>query len=92
MAREIKDWTKIFKGFGNENRLKIIKILYSRKELSVSEIAAKIRLSLKSTSKHLIQLSQLGILQSEGKRGQVYYQLNPILDSKIIRMIQTFVL
>lgn len=92
MAREIKDWTKIFKGFGNENRLKILKILYPANELPVSEISAKIKLSLKSTSKHLIQLSQLNILESEGKKGQVYYQINPGLDSKIIRMIQAFVL
>ena len=88
MIKEIKEWTKIFKGFGNENRLKIIKILYSAKELPVNEIAAKIQLSLKSTSKHLIQFSQLNILESEGKKGQVYYRLNSGIEPKIVGIIR----
>lgn len=83
----IKKWTKIFKILGNENRLKIIKILYPTQELAVGEIADQINLSLKATSKHLINLANLDILQSRGKNGQVYYSISSTLEDRIKKII-----
>ena len=76
MSENVKYWVKIFKALGNEGRLKILKMLLGGKEYTVSEIAKEIGISLKSTSKHLIALCNLGFLESTGKQGRVYYKID----------------
>jgi len=68
--------TKIFKSFGNQNRIKILRLLKKDKESPVAEIARKIKLSVKSTSKHLNILLNVGILENEGKNKSVFYKIN----------------
>jgi predicted transcriptional regulator len=85
-----KKETKIFKALGNENRLKIIKLLYPNNKLSVIEITDEINLSEKSTSKHLIQMANLNILENQGKEGRVYYYIDPKIDPKIKEIIENF--
>jgi predicted transcriptional regulator len=85
-----KKETKIFKALGNENRLKIIKLLYPNNKLSVIEITDEINLSEKSTSKHLIQMANLNILENQGREGRVYYYIDPKIDPKIKEIIENF--
>lgn len=73
----MKRWTIIFKTLGNINRLKILKLLSDGDSLSVGDIADKIRISIKGTSQHLILLHNLDVLEAEGKKGHVYYSINP---------------
>lgn len=51
------------KALANGRRLAIVRYLSRVKEASVSDIAAEIRLSFKSTSRHLIVLSNAGVLE-----------------------------
>mgnify|MGYP001584905057 CR=1 FL=1 len=60
----LKNLEKIFRGFANRRRLHIIQFLLKKKEASVSDIAEEIRLSFKSTSKHLALLRQLDVLDN----------------------------
>lgn len=85
-----KEWTKIFKGFANENRLRIIKMLYPHWELSVSEVRRKLGISYKWTSKNLVDLEKIGILRSRGTKGQVFYSVSPNLTQKIRKVIKEF--
>ena len=71
----MKRWTIIFKALANVNRLKIIALLASGGSMIVSDIASEIDISFKSTSKHLIMLKNLGVLDSTGKEGHVHYSL-----------------
>jgi len=71
-----KRWVNIFKALGNINRIKIIKMLVGGKSMTVTDIAKEIRVSLKSTSRHLFILKNLELLESEGKNGHVFYSLN----------------
>lgn len=73
---DLKLWTNRFKGLGNVSRLRIIELLSKERELPVHEIARKIHVTLGGTSKHLQQLVHLGILDREGKMGQVFYSLS----------------
>ena len=66
---------KVFKAFANKRRLMIIKFLKGRREASVAEIAAAIKLSLKSTSRHLSILFSNDVVEKEQRRLQVYYYL-----------------
>ncbi len=71
-----KTWSRLFRGLANLSRLKIIALLSKERELAVSDIAQRIHVSIRGTSKHLIQLAGLGILDRDGKAGHVFYSLN----------------
>jgi len=79
-----KRWVTIFKALSNLNRIKIISMLAGGKSMNVTEIARTLGIAIKSTSKHLIILQNLDLLESEGKRGHVFYSLskNPPADLK----------
>ncbi len=83
-----KEWVKILKALGNEKRLKIIKLLSRSGAYSVSDVAGSIKLSFKSTSKHLNRLSQLGILESEGKGKFIEYNLYSDIDGEVKRILK----
>ncbi len=86
----IKEWTKTFKAFANEHRLRILRLLMLNKELSVKEVSSRIHLGGKATSKHLIILSTIGFLESYGKKGGVWYRLHPHLPREVRYMIKHF--
>ena len=67
--------TTILKAAANTRRLEIICLLLKNKELPVSDIADKIRLSLKSTSKHLQKLEQAGFVERKQRSLWGFYQI-----------------
>lgn len=71
-----KRWVNIFKALGNINRIKIIEMLSAGQSLSVTDISNKIKISIKSTSRHLMILRNLELLDGEGKNGHVFYSLS----------------
>lgn len=85
-----KKWVVIFRALGNANRMKIIGMLSRGKSMNVTEIAQEIKISLKSTSKNLLILQNLDVLESEGKNGHVWYRLNRSLPKELKRAINLF--
>ena len=71
-----KELEKIFRVLGNKRRLQIVKLLLKKDGDSVSDIASDIKLSLKATSKHLLQLFHVDILKKEQQSKNVYYQIS----------------
>ena len=71
-----KELERIFKAFANKRRIAILRYLKSNQPTSVSDIAEEIKLSLKSTSKHLIILSHADIVDKEQKSVTAYYSLS----------------
>jgi DNA-binding transcriptional ArsR family regulator len=84
----MKRWSIIFKALSNVNRLKIIKLLSKSSSLSVGEIAEQIDISPKATSKHLIILHSLDVLESKGKEGHVLYSLNLRMPRDFYRILR----
>lgn len=78
---------KILKGLANRRRLAVIKILIKNKELPVSEIARLINLSFTSTSKHLIILHQLDIVEKRQENLNVYYRLAKFLPQPVSAVV-----
>jgi ArsR family transcriptional regulator len=70
-----KTFSKYFKAVGDLSRLKIITLLSSG-ELTVNEIAARVKLSQPTVSRHLGILRDAGIVISRREGQQVFYQLN----------------
>lgn len=85
-----KEWAKIFKALGNENRIKIIELLSHKHKMSVSEIKRALGISFKWTSVNLNNLKRVGILESEGRKGQVFYYINPKIPGSARRALRLF--
>jgi DNA-binding transcriptional ArsR family regulator len=60
-----KELEKTFKALGNRRRLAIILFLRKNKKGNVGEIAEAIKLSFRSTSRHLSVLISIGVLDVE---------------------------
>ncbi len=86
-----KRWVNIFKALGNINRIKIIDMLARGRSLNVTDIAAKIKVSIKSTSRHLMILRNLDLLEGEGREGHVFYSLSETIPEDIKKAIKLFV-
>jgi len=72
---------KLLKAFANKRRLAIIQLLKSKKNLSVSDLARGIKLSLRSTSRHLSILHHVNVVDREQKGLTVFYALVPSLSA-----------
>ena len=84
-----KELEKIFKALANRRRLSIISLLKNEKDLSVGNIAEKIKLSFKSTSKHLSILASVDIIEKEQKSSQVFYKISPNLNESIRKILSS---
>ena len=73
---EIRQLEKILKALANRRRLDVCRILKKKGPLTVGEIAEEIRLSFKSTSRHLALLAAAEILEKEQKSLNVFYSLS----------------
>ncbi|MGC9049183.1 MAG: ArsR/SmtB family transcription factor [Patescibacteria group bacterium] len=80
----MKQLTKIFRSLGNDRRLEILKILLSEKELSVIDISEKIKLSFRSTSKHLLKLENIGVLKRRETGRYTFYSVNEKILSRYL--------
>lgn len=75
IVMEINQTEKILKALANRRRLKIVKYLYQNKKATVTELAGHLKLSFKSTSKHLGVLRGANIIDSEQISLAKYYYL-----------------
>ena len=64
------------KALANRRRLAIIKFLRQNKEATVGDIAEAIRLSFKSTSKHLAVLKAVDVVEYDQRSLSYYYKLS----------------
>lgn len=71
----MKNVERTLKALANRRRLAILRYLKVKKEASVGDIAKAIRLSVKSTSKHLVILASVDILEKEQRNLYMYYRL-----------------
>lgn len=78
---------KILKALANPRRLGIITNLAKYKTLNVSGVAEKLDLSIRSTSKHLLKLEEVGIVERTHRSRDVFYRL---ANNKAIDVIGSF--
>ena len=69
----------LFKALANRRRLIIIRYLKKHREKSVTDIAEVIRVSVKSTSKHLLVLSNANLVSGKKKGFYVFYGIRSSL-------------
>ena len=89
---DTKELEKIFKIFASKRRLDIINFLRKKKTASLNEIAREIKLSIKSTSKHLRILYSVDIVERENKGLEIFYRMANVQNAflrKIINLINS---
>ena len=70
----------LFKALANRRRLKIIRYLKGYGEKSVTDVAGVIGISVRSTSKHLLVLSNAGLVSERKKGSYVLYRIRGRLE------------
>lgn len=86
----MKEYEKILKALANRRRLQIIKYLKAEKQATVTDIAEHLKLSFKSTSKHLAVLFNAGIADKEQISLSMFYSVVkslPKLAKQVIDLI-----
>ena len=90
MTADLKKLERIHKALGNRRRLAILSHLKRKKEESVGRIAIQIKLSLKSTSRHLAILLSADLLERNQRNVEVYYRLanavHPIISETLLHV------
>jgi DNA-binding transcriptional ArsR family regulator len=72
--REIE---RMVKGFANHRRVEIMRLLASEPELSLSDIAEKTKINMKTASEHLRRLAIAGIVLKRNDASSVRHALSP---------------
>ena len=85
-----KELEKIFKALANRRRLAIIFFIRKKKQANVGEIAEAIKLSFKSTSRHLSVLISSGILDKEQSSLYFFYSFSTN-QSEMVRKILSLI-
>jgi DNA-binding transcriptional ArsR family regulator len=88
IANMINNLEKILKALANKRRLSIIKHLHSHKRASVGDLSEAIKLSFKSTSKHLGVLSGADIVDKVLVGPSALYSLS-IPHNEFVKIILT---
>ena len=78
-----KSTTRVIKGLSDENRLRIMGLLDSRKDLCVCEITAIIGLSQPTISSHLKLLESAGLIDHKKDGLWVNYSISSQIDPDI---------
>lgn len=73
---DIRDLEQTLKAFANKRRIAILRYVRLHKEASVGDIAEEIKLSFRTTSKHLAILSAAKIIQREQNGLRAAYSLS----------------
>ena len=84
----MKELERILKALANRRRLAILRHLKQNKEAPVAELAHAIKLSFKSTSKHLGVLSAADVVEKEQRSLQMFYRLAPVQKPPARRIIE----
>ncbi|MEK7120871.1 MAG: metalloregulator ArsR/SmtB family transcription factor [Patescibacteria group bacterium] len=70
---KLKNVEKVLKALSNSRRLEIVLYLRKNRESTVSNIAEAVKLSFRSTSKHLSVLRLAGLVDREQRSSEMWY-------------------
>ena len=83
----MRELERSLKALANQRRLAILKHLKENQEATVGELAVAIKLSFKSTSRHLAVLLATNIVDRDQRSTQMFYRLVPAQKSVVRHVI-----
>ena len=88
-GKTAKQMERNFKGVANHRRIEILGLIANNNEITVEEIAGKLRCNFKTVSEHTRRLVQAGLVNKKYKGRSVAHTLSPY--GKIFhKFIKTF--
>jgi ArsR family transcriptional regulator, arsenate/arsenite/antimonite-responsive transcriptional repressor len=79
----LKDTARFFKVLADEARLKMLWLLFNRRELCVCDIMATLEITQSKASRHLAALRNAGLANDRKEGLWSYYSLRPVEDPDI---------
>ena len=76
----MKEVARFFKALSDESRLKILWLLFNRRELCVCDVMAVLEITQSKASRHLAALRHIGIAADRREGLWAYYSLRPVED------------
>ncbi len=83
-----RETVKCLKALANARRVRILQELLRAPSLTVGDIASRIKLSYKSTSKHVLKLAECDLVERDQRSLEVYCSINR--RHPIIRALQPY--
>jgi len=87
--KNVKILSRKLRALGNERRLRIMEELLRHKRLTVGEISDKIKLSFRSTSRHLKVLENAGFVSWEQVSINMYYFISSEAPKEFLDLIKS---
>ena len=81
---------KILKAAANRRRLKILRYLKDHRRVSVGELAGQIKLSFRSTSRHLAILRNVDLVETEQAGLSIFYSLSSSAPKIVEQIVSSF--
>ena len=75
IARKLE---RIVKGFANHRRISILELMKNEPELSVQDIATKLKINIKTASDHIRRLAISGLVLKRNRANNVLHKLSPL--------------
>lgn len=85
----LRNINKNLKAIADENRIRILNLLYKKKDLCVCEIREIIGLSQPTISSHLKILENCGLVDYNKDGKWVNYRINKDLNKKIMQILES---
>ena len=81
MALPYRKLERIIKGFANHNRLRMLELLEHEPELSVVDVAEKLKIGYENASDHIRKLAIAGLVMKRNDGPNVRHKLTPLAQS-----------
>lgn len=75
-STQLRHLEGVLKALANRRRLLMLATVRRQREIYVSALAEQLRLPVKTVSRNLRLLERAGLMQSDQRRGYVFYRLN----------------
>lgn len=81
---------RIVKGFGNHRRIEILELVRKEPELSVDEVATRLKINFKTASDHIRRLAIAGLILKRYEGASVRHKLTDraIIILKFLRILE----
>jgi DNA-binding transcriptional ArsR family regulator len=84
MLINYRNLERVVKGFANHNRLKILELLKQESELSVLDVAEKLKIGYENASDHIRKLAIAGLVIKRNDGVNVRHKLTPRANSVLV--------
>ncbi len=75
MALKYRELERVVRGYANHRRLQILELLEAQPELSVAEVATRLKAHFKTVAAHMQRLAQAGLVMKRNDANAVRHKV-----------------